>query len=512
MPVPGLNADQCQKRLRVAAKRGFEAVPMNFLAAPAPVGSGSVSALGSLPADDTEALARINALLDNGAEPLTLEDVWIHYAEAANTNFIPDRYAFMSRRTLKNIASDAATGFAFMNSHRTGGLSSDAELPYGRTFAGRYENIDGAGERTIIGFYMLRGVYPNGPNGPSTDTMHQGILGGTIFDVSVGLYGGQMLCDVCGGDITDGDECDHYPGTTEYMTEEEQAAQKAKGVPDGCCSYTMDDCHCGETSAVFDGAVPGAGFRKALAGEKQGKLSGKSLAQARHAFAPLLGKGDLMDSHGISQAVSDGLTSVLTAFGLKPKREQKAANVAEEDNTLPETTTTDDTPTTSATVDLTPLPESPPAATSDPEPEEDPVLTAAHQAGIHTVEQFAALQELANGGKTFLAGQREEAKRLAVVAFGNDAESQTDVAAAHAFLDTAPLSQVLSMASQFKRMAVKQGLQREDGKPMERRSASADLPEFNNDVQQPKNEPKGAEPLPIVEVYAQRAKVMRGEK
>jgi len=516
--LTGLDPERCAARNRIAARKGFEAVPLKFLRAPSPVGSGVTSAVGSLPADDAEALDRINAMLDNGNEPLTLDDIYIHYAEAANTNFIPDRYAFMSRRTLKNIATDAAAGFAFMNSHRTGGLSSPAELPYGRTFAGRYENMaatesEPAGERAIIGFYMLKGVYPNGEQGPSTDAMSAGIKAGTIFDVSVGLYGGQMLCDVCGGDMADwyGD-CDHYPGTTYHMTDEEIQAQADKGVPGGCCSYTMDDCHCGETSAVFDGAVPGAGFRKMLHGEKIGVLTGKSRAQARLAFAPLLSKGDTMDINSIKETIQEAVTSAFRAVGLGnashkgTKAQRNAGNFsagAEEDTELDDETKTAEQDTAEKTTEAKPEDTDAPA--------EDPVLTAAHQAGIHTVEQFQALQERAKSGDAYLATQREEAKKLAVVAFGNDEAAKVDVDQAHAFLETAPLSQVQSLAAQYKRLAVKQKLQTEDGKPMERKSQPADLPEFANDVAQPKPDAPGVVLKPASAVYAERKKVMQGK-
>lgn len=487
MPVTGIDPEKCQKRNAYAARKGVEAVPMKFLRPSATVGQGSTSALGTLPQTDEDALARINALRDPSAEPLTLEDVYIHYAEAANSSFIPDRYGFLSRKTLKNIATDASAGFAFMNSHRTGGMSHPSELPYGKTFAGRYEKADDGSERTMIGFYMLRGQYPNGPNGPSTDSMHAGITGGTLFDVSVGLYGGEALCDICGNCVDDWDECPHVPGTDYGMSADQMQAQKDRGVPDGCATYTLDDSHCGETSAVFDGAVPGAGFRKALLAERKGKLTGPALAQAHRAFAPLYQKGSEMDG-SLTHTIQEALTSVLTAFGLKPKHTAARLEAGDRDD---ETTDTQE-PQEEAEVPENPNPNSADATLPALEPRNTlagvagplhPILATAFANGIDTPEKLTETLADAANGRAFLSAERDRAKKLAVVAFGNEEAVQTLVESAHAALDASSLSVVQGLARQYEALAKRQGFMAEDGKPKERRSAPADLPQFANDVQ-----------------------------
>jgi hypothetical protein len=117
---------------------------------------------------------------------LTEADIYIHYALVANNTFLSDRWMFLHRSTLRNIATDAATATAFMNSHRTGGLSHPAELPMGRTFAGRFEQYGDGTMRTLVGMYMQVGLAPNGAQGPTTDDLHRMIWGGTLFDCSVG--------------------------------------------------------------------------------------------------------------------------------------------------------------------------------------------------------------------------------------------------------------------------------------------------------------------------------------
>jgi hypothetical protein len=302
-----LPAEPCRERNRLAARKGVDAAPVRLYAdrpppallagapgsADAEAKARLVSARGKLPATDAEALDRINAKLEGG-KPLRLDQVHLVYLEAANTNFVGDRHLFLGVSTLKNFAAEAEAGFAFMNSHRTGGLSAPSELPYGRTFAGRfetYEQPDGSRfSRSLVGVYMLRGQRPNGAAGPSTDDFHAGIQAGTIFDVSMGFHGGDAVCDVCGGDLSG--DCPHVPGTTLAMTADQVSAQESRGVPGGAASYTIEDSHAREVSAVYDGAVPGAGFKKALHLSRAGRLPAAALDQARRAYAPLARAGD----------------------------------------------------------------------------------------------------------------------------------------------------------------------------------------------------------------------------
>src|SRR6185437_16294394 len=98
---------------RLAARRdGVETGALRFLPAEELSAKGQ---RGTLPQAPDAVMSAINALLPEGVKPLTPADVFVHFAEAANTNFIPDRYAFMDRSTLRNIAVDAARGVAFMN-------------------------------------------------------------------------------------------------------------------------------------------------------------------------------------------------------------------------------------------------------------------------------------------------------------------------------------------------------------------------------------------------------------
>lgn len=312
MPVIGHDPVACRRRNRLAARQGRNAVPVKLLAqAPPPIDTNNpatekglriITASGTLPRTPAAAMRRINAMRGDDQPALTAEQVHIVYLEAGNSNFIRKYFMFLSDSSLRNIARRGNRSIAFMNSHRTGGLSTPAELPYGRTFAGRFEKAITADDRpfsrTLLGVYMLRGQRPNGANGPSTDELYEGIKAGTIFDVSLGIQGGDEICDVCGYAVDELDAesrellCLHIPGTHYRMTEEEIDTQLARGVPDGLASFTLQDATAGEVSPVYDGAVPGAGFRKALRAARARNLSASDLEEARRSFGPLAGRRD----------------------------------------------------------------------------------------------------------------------------------------------------------------------------------------------------------------------------
>lgn len=334
MPIEGYDQAKCQQRNRLAARRDqVEAAPFTFLRDPAAAAQRADLryAHGTLPATDEAALARINALLPPDKARLTADQVYIHYLEAANNAYIGERDMrpmFLGDTTLRNIAADSSTGIAFMNSHRTGGLSHPADLPMGKTFAGRYEEYQDGTQRAVVGIYLIRGVHPNGANGPSTDDLHAAISGGTQADVSVGLGPGEKICDVCGEGVNASREeedadgtrrqvpaCPHVPGTTRKMTKDQVAAQQARGVRTGAATYTLHHAHCGEISAVYDGAVPGAGFAKAL--RFAADLTPTERHQARAAYATLLKRGDFpMDD--ITDLVADGFERAMVRLGLRP--------------------------------------------------------------------------------------------------------------------------------------------------------------------------------------------------
>ena len=280
MAVQGFSSQKCKQRSRVAAARfGVEAAPLGFRGSVPSVlkndGFTVMRSVGTLPDTPDDVLALINAKRPEGASELAKGDVFVHFLEAANSNFVDDRSLYLGDSTLQNIAVGGEARVAFMNAHRTGGLSSPSELPFGQTFCGCYEegfDADGrAAMRSLLGVFMLRGVKPNGEQGPSTDDLDAGMRAGTIADVSVGLNGGDAVCGVCGNGLNARDSegrmlCPHYPGTHEAMTSEQIESQKQRDPFNerGVATYTLHNATLGEVSAVYDGAVPGAGVRKVM--------------------------------------------------------------------------------------------------------------------------------------------------------------------------------------------------------------------------------------------------------
>ena len=326
MPIylPGVEPEKCKQRNRLAAlKFGVETAPL-ALARSIQGRPDFVRGQVPGPKEPDEVLTLIHALQPQGAEPLKLEEIYIlPIMESSSNRFISDRYMFLGTKTLRNIQREAEMGFSFMNSHHTGALSgAPSELPFGRTYAGRYERYPSedpnrpAAERTLLGTYMLKGTFPNGPSGPSTDAMYQQITSGILHDVSMGVAGGERICDVCGYELR-ADECNHYPGTNHNVTREQSSVQKARGVHKGLASYTLDDAHANEVSAVYEGAIPGAGFSKVYSLLHSGAtLSPDIIAQLVEAYSHLLGKGDLRmlehDTEEPSQSLIDKVVSRLT--------------------------------------------------------------------------------------------------------------------------------------------------------------------------------------------------------
>jgi hypothetical protein len=302
MAIPGLNNDKCKQRNRVSGlKFSVNTCPVSVRGTGGVTqevdgseqGVISVSSTGVMPSTPEEHLEWVRSVQPQGATPLELTDIWVHEIEAASSAFMADRYGYNAPSTLRNIAFDAISGIAFMNSHRTGGMSHQSELPYGRTYAGLYEHlVDKEGKevhRARIAFFMDRGVHPNGANGPSTDDLHKMINSGSLFDVSVGLHHGEygvVVCNVCGRDLENDWDCEHYPGTDYSMTDEERDAALAQGIPNGFASFRLENFRLSETSAVYDGAVPNAGFRKVI--QRAQNLPSENFQQFAHSYGHLL--------------------------------------------------------------------------------------------------------------------------------------------------------------------------------------------------------------------------------
>ena len=343
-----LDPARCERTRRAAARLGVNAAPIRLYATEPPATAiKPTSAKGTLPEilpgnrPGPALLERIRSMQPAGAVPLAADQLYCHLMEAGNTAYIADRSMFLAESTLRNVAARAGSprGFSLMNSHRTGGACAPAELPYGRIAAGRFERYAGgdarASARTMLIAYLVSGQRPNGPNGMTSDDLHAAIMAGVVSEVSLGLSGGTARCDVCGlalsFDESGETDCGHLPGTHLGMDGDQKAAQVARGVPGGYGSYTLEDAEPAEVSAVYAGAVPGAGFARAVRLARAGRLPAPDRARARRFYAEFLPKhapgrpaivttpAPLTPTPGSRPMNPTQIREALTAAGLSPE-------------------------------------------------------------------------------------------------------------------------------------------------------------------------------------------------
>lgn len=197
--------------------------------------------------------------------PAVLEHGVPYLNTAWASNELVDSYGTRMRAsTLRNYADDASNGIALQNSHRTN------ELPLGRTFRGRYragKSESASPSRTEMDFFIPPGLNVSGVN---TSDVIKAIDYGSVRDVSIGFYGGELRCSLDGKPMmrdlmsllkfgSDDDEtrdpdapCGHLPGM-QYVVRDangKKTAEKAVAVGD------VEGAHCAELSLVFDGATP----------------------------------------------------------------------------------------------------------------------------------------------------------------------------------------------------------------------------------------------------------------
>ncbi|HUV84315.1 MAG TPA: hypothetical protein VMV86_01320, partial [Methanosarcinales archaeon] len=204
-----------------------------------------------------EQLAKINKL---AKRTLSVEEVFVWPSKLAGDMIIPDRYVQLTKELLDVFAADANKGVSFLIDHSwhadgifgLGGRPK-AAIPYGRTFNSSFGAGTEEGETISLNAdtYMVRGIEIDGIG---TDSLIASIEAGTLFDESIGFAYNKGLCSICGKNIYNIDECEHYPGKTYEI--EENGVTKNKL----CWIMAYPPGGLWENSGVFDGAYPGAGM------------------------------------------------------------------------------------------------------------------------------------------------------------------------------------------------------------------------------------------------------------
>lgn len=172
-------------------------------------------------------------------------------------------YTHMLLSSLQNYARDAAAGVGFLPSHDHG------HLPIGGSLTGEL-STDGDVAAVRADFYTLSRMVIQSVN---TDDLIDSIRGGLSRYLSVGFYGGRMICDICGQDYWRG-RCPHIAGFT-YEEEQDGAVRQI------LATVGIDGAHLAEVSAVYKGATPGAMIEKVYELASQGELSEDDVRQAQ---------------------------------------------------------------------------------------------------------------------------------------------------------------------------------------------------------------------------------------
>ena len=189
-------------------------------------------------------------------EPLTEENCYVHGFRMIGTRLITDRYLKLDKSLLEVYLNDVKNGDVVqIADHTLGGIKSwfNVTLPFGRFFDGVL--TDDGGETHLDGWmYMLAGqktyIDPF-----TTDDISQQLDAGTLDDSSVSIGWDISECSICGNDIRDYENCQHWPGKTYKVQGKEVLcyviAKAAPGEMSRACMF--------ENSVVGVGAYPDAG-------------------------------------------------------------------------------------------------------------------------------------------------------------------------------------------------------------------------------------------------------------
>lgn len=194
-----------------------------------------------------------------GELPASVPGEAVVFSAEISSDRLDSYFTHMSEGTLLNFANDARAGVSFQDSHQA------RRLGFGQSFDAVLEN-DGEVSRVLADFYTVPGINFGGQHSyASTDDFIRAVKAGLARDVSVGFYGGDMVCDICGNSFYDWQSCAHWPGV-EY-------AVGNRGESTVIATFTIENARLSEVSAVYDGATPGAMILRAQQQHEAGLLT-----------------------------------------------------------------------------------------------------------------------------------------------------------------------------------------------------------------------------------------------
>lgn len=214
---------------------------------------------------DAERIATLNDILrrDRVLDSEILEEhpPYFFRGEISSTR-LDSYYTHMLLSSLQNYAREAAEGVGFLPSHDHG------HLPIGGSLTGE---LSAEGDVSLVraDFYTLANMAIQSIN---TDDLIGGIRGGLTRYLSIGWYGGNMVCDLCGQSYYG--RCPHIAGLI-YEDEKDGVVRQVRAT------VGIDDAHLAEVSGVYKGATPGAMIEKVYEMARGGAISADDVRQAQ---------------------------------------------------------------------------------------------------------------------------------------------------------------------------------------------------------------------------------------
>jgi len=163
------------------------------------------------------------------------------FAEISNGELDTDGH-IMGEDTLKNFARGAKAGVQVKDSH-------EYKNGFGKTFDGKYES----GENRVVSGLRITRNMPLGDNKsyPISDSFITAIEDEIITQVSIGAYGGDLICNICDASMYGSRDCYHWPLCT-YLIDTDGVKEQV------VCTATYVGGKLREVSLVDKGATPGA--------------------------------------------------------------------------------------------------------------------------------------------------------------------------------------------------------------------------------------------------------------
>jgi hypothetical protein len=163
----------------------------------------------------------------------------------------------MAVSSLRNYAAEAQAGVSYLYSH-------DNEEIVGHSMGGRFVGGQGDGVAHVdADFYAIPGMQLGTV---SSDQVILAIDTRVLRYVSIGFYGGEWICSICGNDIWDFENCRHYPGYPAKIQADGETREEI-------CTADVENAHLAEVSSVYKGSTPGAIITKAEHDAKHGLLT-----------------------------------------------------------------------------------------------------------------------------------------------------------------------------------------------------------------------------------------------